>query len=410
MWCSGVACKTEKAYGRRHFSGAATLPPLFAIFRKHLSVAPFACPNCARLVHFEVRVCPNCSATLGFDPASDAFLFLADNATIWRGTTGETHDLVVCENNNEYEICNWLVPAGGEPRCRACRHNRTIPDLTVPTVPERWGRIEAAKRRLFHELIRLKLPIETPAEAEPFGRRGLVFDFLYDASAETAGQPKVMTGHDGGLITLNIIEADDVERERARRALNEPYRTLLGHFRHEIGHYYEERLVDGTDLADECRQVFGDERIDYAESMKKHYGEGANAWAGEFVSAYATMHPWEDFAETFAHNLHIIDALATLGGFGVRMDPLPGATAKPSVDFDPYKAPTRQLIDEWVPFSFAQNAINRSMGQPDLYPFHLSETIVGKLDYINRLVHEARGARPGEVPAADAVAAETVAA
>ena len=369
-------------------------------------MAPFACPNCARLVHFEVRVCPNCAATLGFAADANAFMFLADDATTWRDAAGTAHDMVVCENNNQYEICNWLVPAiGNEPRCRACRHNRTIPDLSVDGVPARWGKIEAAKRRLFQELIQLKLPIETPAEAEPFGRRGLVFDFLYDASAESQGQQQVMTGHDGGVITLNIIEADDVERERIRRSLNEPYRTLLGHFRHEIGHYYWERLVSETDLLAECRAVFGDETIDYAESIKKHYGEGASDWAGEFVSSYATMHPWEDFAETFAHNLHIIDALATLGGFNVRMDPLPGSTDRPRVDFDPYKAPTQQLVDEWIPFSFAQNAINRSMGQPDLYPFHLSETIVAKLDYINRLVHEARGAKPGEVPEADAVAA-----
>ena len=353
---------------------------------------PYACPNCARLNHFEVRVCPNCKFTLGYDPDSDQFLFLGDDATTWRAASGDAHAVVVCENNNEFAVCNWLVPAvGDQPRCIACRHNNTIPDLTAPGVPERWGKIEAAKRRLFHTLLRLNLPIETQSEAKVSGRGpGLAFDFLYDPVGEQTGTVQITTGHDAGLITLNILEADDVQREKMRTGLGEPYRTLLGHFRHEVGHFYWSRLIEGTDEVEAFRALFGDERISYEDAMAQHYGGGeGSGWTTDFVSSYATMHPWEDFAETFAHLMHIIDALATIHGFGLRLYAWQGGGVQPSVDFDPYQAETGQLVAEWRPFAFAENSINRSMGQPDLYPFKLSDTIVAKLDYINRLLQRA---------------------
>jgi hypothetical protein len=363
---------------------------------------PYPCPNCSRPTHFEVRVCPNCAFTLGYDPASDNLLFLGDNATTWRDAAGSDHDLVVCANNNDYQICNWLVPSGVEDqRCLACRHNRTIPDLTAPTVPERWAKIEAAKRRLFHTLLQLNLPIETQPEAEAKGTApGLTFDFLYDPVGEDTGTVQITTGHENGLITLNVLEADDVQRERMRTSLGEPYRTILGHFRHEVGHYYFARLIEDTDEVERFRQLFGDERMSYEEAKSLHYGDSGSGWSDDFVSAYATMHPWEDFAETFAHLMHIIDALATIQGFGMRMHEWPGHEEQPSVDFDPYHADTRQLVAEWGPFAFAENAINRSMGQPDLYPFHLSETIVSKLDYVNRLLQRAgQGDIAAKVPA-----------
>jgi hypothetical protein len=352
---------------------------------------PYPCPNCGRPTHFEVRVCPNCAFTLGYDPASDQLLFLGDGATTWRDATGAEHPSVVCANNNAYAICNWLVPAvGDQPLCLACRHNRTIPDLTAPTVPERWGKIEAAKRRLFHTLLHLKLPIETVAEAAANGTSpGLAFDFLYDPVGEETGTVRITTGHDAGLITLNLIEADDVQRERMRTGLGEPYRTILGHFRHEVGHYYFSRLIEDTPEVENFRTLFGDESMSYEEAKSKHYGEGGAGWSTDYVSAYATMHPWEDFAETFAHLMHIIDALATLDGFGMRMTKWSWREEEPSIDFDPYHAQTEQLIQEWRPFAFAENAINRSMGQADLYPFQLSKTIIAKLDYINRLLQRA---------------------
>lgn len=357
---------------------------------------PFACPNCRRLVHFEVRVCPACAFTLGYDPNSDSFLFLGDGATTWRDVEGSAHGVIVCENNNAYEVCNWLVGTGdGTPFCRACRHNRTIPDLTVPTVPERWGKIEAAKRRLIHTLLHLGLPLETTAEAAASRTgQGLAFDFLYDPSAEQNRGAKILTGHDGGVITLNLIEADDAARERIRGEMGEPYRTLLGHFRHEVGHHYWSRLVehDEAELR-EFRALFGDETQNYHSALQNHYGNGGGQnWTDDYVSAYATSHPWEDFAETFAHYLHMVDALATISGFGARLDPFPGPEqhAGPVVDFDPYVADTDVLVAQWLPFSFALNAINRSMGQPDLYPFRLSPAIIRKIDYVDRLVGKGR--------------------
>jgi hypothetical protein len=352
---------------------------------------PYPCPNCGRPTHYEVRVCPNCAFTLGYDPASDQLLFLSDGATTWRDADGVERPSVVCANNNDYAICNWLVPAvGDQPLCLACRHNRTIPDLTTPAVPERWAKIEAAKRRLFHTLLHLNLPIETMADAAARGTSpGLAFDFLYDPVGERTGTVQITTGHDAGLITLNLIEADDVQRERMRTGLGEPYRTILGHFRHEVGHYYFARLIEDTPEVGNFRALFGDERMRYEDAKSRHYGEGGSGWSADYVSAYATMHPWEDFAETFAHLMHIIDALATLDGFGMRMTKWSWREEDPSVDFDPYHADTGLLVAEWAPFSFAQNAINRSMGQADLYPFHLSGKIVAKLDYINRLLQRA---------------------
>ena len=353
---------------------------------------PYPCPNCARPTHFEVRVCPNCAFTLGYDPASDRLLFLGDNATTWRDADARAHDVVVCENNNEYQVCNWLV-GRDDPiqRCRACRHNRTIPDLTGPNVPERWGKIEAAKRRLFHTLLQLGLPIETVAEAEAnHTQPGLAFDFLYDPVGEQTGTVQITTGHEAGLVTLNLLEADDVQREKMRTGLGEPYRTLLGHFRHEVGHYYWARLIEDTAELDAYRRLFGNELVSYAESMKKHYGGGeGSGWSDDYVSSYATMHPWEDFAETFAHLMHIIDMLATLKGFGMRMTAWPGLDSVPEIDFDPYRAETAQLMRVWGPYAFAENSIARSMGQPDLYPFHLSDAVIAKLDYINGLLQRA---------------------
>ena len=363
----------------------------------------FSCPACSGPIHFEARLCPHCRATLGYDPEIDAFRHLADEATTWRAGDGNAADVVVCANNDDYRICNWLVEtADTTPLCRACRHNRTIPDLSQPSVPERWGRIEAAKRRLFHTLLKLGMPLETKAEETP-DRQGLCFDFLYDPQGEGQGQPQVMTGHDGGVITLNLIEADDAERERIRLAMGEPYRTLLGHFRHEVGHHFWSRLIDGDEAELQAfRALFGDERIDYQQALQNHYGDGSSTvWTDAYVSYYATSHPWEDFAETWAHYLHIVDLLATAEGFALSLALPKGETAAPvSVRFDPYTADAATLAAHMKPLAFSLNALNRSMGQKDLYPFTLSDTIVAKLDYVAHLVARSRVDGPAETVSA----------
>src|SRR5262249_30415694 len=200
--------------------------------------------------------------------------------------------------NAEHDVCNWLVPADdAEIFCAACRHNRTIPDLANPENLVHWRKIEFAKHRLFYTLLRLRLPLATRSE----DANGLAFDFLSNPVGGAQGQAPVMTGHSGGLITLNVAEADAPERERQRKTMGEPYRTLLGHFRHEIGHYYWDRLVADSPAIEEFRQLFGDEREDYGAALQRHYADGpAPDWTEHFVTAYASSHPWEDFAETWA--------------------------------------------------------------------------------------------------------------
>src|SRR5262249_19955298 len=158
-----------------------------------------------------------------------------------------------------------------------------------------------AKHRLAYQLLRMKLPVISKLQNE---QTGLVFDFKANGSSHDS--ERVMTGHDNGVITINIQEADDIEREMARRQMDEVYRTLLGHFRHEIGHYYWDRLIANTSNLEKCKSLFGDDTLDYSKALQKHYNEGTPPnWNQNYISMYATTHPWEDWAETWAHYMHI---------------------------------------------------------------------------------------------------------
>ncbi len=249
-----------------------------------------------------------------------------------------------------------------------------------------WQKIEIAKHRLFYTLIKLKLPLDCGFNDN---RERLAFDFL--ATPLDAATPRVMTGHDNGLITVALEEADDAEREKRRTSMHEPYRTLLGHFRHETGHYYWDILVRDGNQLEGCRLIFGDERADYAQALQKHYADGPPPnWQDNFVSAYATTHPWEDFAETWAHYLHIVDTLEMARAFGIYVNPpiARSGELEAAVDFQPYRAPdVATLVDTWLPLSNALNSLNRTMGQPDIYPFILSPAVIKKLGAIHDLVH-----------------------
>ena len=348
----------------------------------------FKCPCCAQPVHFENTRCERCGHRLGYLPEADVLTALDPEGESWRSLAdvGGLHRFCA---NAEHDSCNWLVPAESPARfCLACRHNRTIPAIDDPARRTAWGRIELAKRRLFYTLIRLGLPIPAPGE----GPEPLVFDFLADAP-EPDG-PKVMTGHDEGAITIALAEADDAERERRRAAMGEPYRTLLGHFRHEVGHFYWDILVRDGDQLEACRAVFGDDRQDYGAALKRHYAEGPPAdWRERFVSAYATTHPWEDFAETWAHYLHIVDSLEMARAFGMRVEPRleDSAVLAADADVDVYEAESvEELVRRWIALAFALNAINRCMGQNDLYPFVLSPAAIAKLGFVHRLVRGVR--------------------
>ena len=354
----------------------------------------FDCQLCGQTLYFENTTCESCGHRLGYIPEDQDLYAVVRvdgvDSHHWQiaGDTARTFEFCA---NAQHDVCNWLVPADAQgDYCVACRHNHTVPNLSKPGNAMLWRLIEIAKRRLFYTLIELKLPLVTRAE-DP--KEGLVFEFMEDT---VPGQP-VMTGHDDGRITIALAEADDAEREKRRKTMHEPYRTLLGHFRHEIGHYYWDRLVRDAPALQACRQIFGDDREDYAEALKRHYREGSPPrWRERFVSAYATAHAWEDFAETWAHYLHILDTLETAEAFGVATHPRGIAQADQlaaSVDFHPEAAESvAPMIEAWLPLTFALNSLNRSMGLGDLYPFVLTPAIIDKLGFIHHLVHGRVGA------------------
>jgi hypothetical protein len=252
----------------------------------------FRCRNCGQVLYFETTSCERCGHRLGFLAETGQLSAREPEGKAWRTLAKPARQVRFCANA-AHDACNWLVPVAQEaPLCLCCRHNRTIPDLTAPGNLLLWQRIEAAKQRLFYTLIRLGLPLADRAE-DP--EHGLAFDVLADPPSAEA--PKVMTGHDNGLITLALAEADDAHREQTRTAMGEPYRTLLGHLRHEVGHHFWDLLVRDGGRLEEFRELFGDEREDYAAALQAHYANGPPAdWQARFVSTYASAHPWEDFA------------------------------------------------------------------------------------------------------------------
>ena len=345
----------------------------------------FKCQACGQLLYFENTACVNCGHRLGYLPERTELSALEPEGDAWRALAEPERPYRFCANA-EHDVCNWLVPAQSNARyCLACRHNGVIPDIGAPAQLAAWRVIELAKHRLFYALLRLGLPLTTRA-ADP--THGLVFEFLADPPQ---GGPNVMTGHDDGLITIALVEADDAEREKRRVAMGEPYRTLLGHFRHEVGHHYWDILVRDGGRLDACRAVFGDDTRDYNAALKAHYEKGAPGdWQENYVSSYATTHPWEDFAETWAHYLHIVDTMEMARAFGVTVRPRlddTGALAA-EIDVDAYAADRFDaIVEDWLPLTFALNSINRCMGQSDLYPFVLSPPVIAKLSFIHDLVH-----------------------
>lgn len=352
--------------------------------------------QCGRPVFFRNSLCLACKAPLGFEPELRQVraLLPGPEPATWR-----LHDQEEgapswrrCRNFDSHAGCNWLVSAAEkEPLCISCRLNRTIPSLDDPNNGLWWRKIENAKRRLVSQLLSLGLPVKSKVSEDP--DHGVMFDFL--RSPEKG--PRVLTGHANGLITLNVEEADDSKREKIRHEMHEPYRTLLGHFRHEVGHYYWDRLVANTPWHDKCRELFGDERQDYAAALKRNYDQGPPAnWADNHISSYASVHPWEDWAESWAHYLHIVDSLDTALGFGLHGENVEVDVEPFTVD-DLYDAnvPDAQrvilLVNSWVQLTTVLNELARSMGQHDFYPFVMSRPVLRKLHFIQMVVKETRG-------------------
>ena len=360
--------------------------------------------QCGKPVFFRNSACLSCGAQLGYDPELTTLIALEEGDTpgslVRHGDTGGKH-YQRCANFDTAAGCNWLLPHGStEPLCRACCVNRTIPDQSDPQNQMLWGRIELAKRRLMSQLLDLGLPALSKEKEDP--EHGLAFDFLRALPDE----PPVMTGHANGVITLNVEEADDAVREKVRAAMHEPYRTLLGHLRHEVGHYYWDRLIWDSPWLDDFRTLFGDERESYADALKRHYDNGAPAdWDQRFVSTYASSHPWEDWAETWAHYLHIEDTLVTALSFGL-------GAGDVEIDTEPFTKDVLwqpdvagaseflELVNAWVELTGVLNELSRSMGVHDFYPFVLNRPVVVKLQFIHCVVREARAAQRARSAAA----------
>ncbi|WP_420994166.1 zinc-binding metallopeptidase family protein [Cupriavidus sp. 30B13] len=361
----------------------------------------FHCGKCSNLVFFENVTCERCNALLGYVPElSQVCAFEPAGEDNWRCLNGEADGALYrqCHNYAVQEVCNWMIPADSENTlCDACQLTRTTPFLATPNNRLYWWRLETAKRRVLYTLAALGLPV---VSREVDAEGGLQFDFLEDV-----GEERVMTGHDNGLITMNIAEADDAHREKTRSEMSEPYRTLLGHFRHEIGHYYFDRLVAGTRWLEPFRALFGDERADYAAALAAHYEQGTmQGWEQAHVSAYATMHPWEDWAETWAHYLHIVDTVDTAAACGLELNPSnagePVLTDQTPVEVSSFDS----LMNRWYPLTYVLNSLNRSLGLADGYPFALSPKVVEKLRFVHDVV--AAGPQP-KIPEVPAVAEST---
>jgi hypothetical protein len=344
----------------------------------------FRCDNCGQTLYFENIACEHCGFRQGYLPEDNAMVALTADGSVWASPRHNGKGFVFCANA-EHGACNWLIEAqpGGDAFCRACRHNETIPSLDDPAHLLQWQIIERAKKRLFYSLLQFRLPLRTRKE-DP--RHGLSFRFLADMPVA----PHVMTGHDSGVITIALAEADDAERERRRTEMHEPYRTMLGHFRHEIGHHYWDLLVQNGPMQQDFRRLFGDETQDYSSALQRHYRQGAPpGWQASYITAYATSHPWEDFAESWAHYLHLTDTIEMAASFGVKLAPKVDRDGElaAAIDFQPYASTEiGELVENWVPLASLMNNLNRTVGQPDPYPFVLTSAVIEKLAFVQRLI------------------------
>lgn len=347
----------------------------------------FRC-QCGAVVYFENSHCLSCGAGLAFDP-------VRMDMRSFPGTGGAAIPQL-CANGREYGVCNWLADDAYAGFCLACCLNETIPNLSTPRNLVLWKKLEHAKRRLIYSLLQLRLPV-TPRHVDG---RGMAFRFLEDwkggSLEDGTAHEQIMTGHYMGTITINLLEADPSAREEMRERMNESYRTLLGHFRHESGHYYWSSMIEWAERLEAFRALFGDERVGYGEALERYYAEGPHPhWEANHVSAYASAHPWEDWAETWAHYLHMVDTLETAVVHGVAFATREATAQRFREDY--YAAlvemPFAVVLDAWSGLALTLNDLNRSMGLPDAYPFVITSSIADKLAFVHDLLSEHRAKR-----------------
>lgn len=335
----------------------------------------FKC-RCGQPVFFDNTWCTVCGAKLGFDPNRlDLISFDILESGEWQSSN--LFHFKPCKNYSEFEVCNWVLPFhSADSYCLACSMNEMIPAVSVQEKRHWWQRMESAKRRLLFSLLALRLPVVSRQQ----DGSGLAFAFLEDKRMNPHVEEEfVATGYQSGLITVNVAEADDLSRETSRVLMEEPYRTLLGHFRHESGHYYFDKLVRYSDKLANFRQLFGNEQMDYNTALDDYYQNHAEfkqrytTQANRYISCYAQSHPLEDWAECWSHYLHMIDTLETAAEFGIIASPLQRN------DFYSW-------IGQWQNVTVAMNALNRSMGLRDAYPFVLSQEILAKIHYVHLVI------------------------
>lgn len=355
------------------------------------------CPICNALSGFLNQQCPNCGTTVGIHLPSRSLVVASED-----GVEIDGQRWVYC-SSRQHPGCNWLTLAELDERSIGLR-GRCFPDSLVRRLPDNEDTIALEKlrvtlpdlRMLVYQLVDLGLPVE------PFWRSegGLAFDLL---SSVTTGKP-VTIGHANGIITIDLAESMDAYRERMRVRLGEPYRTMLGHFRHEVGHYFQHVLVEtGTgadEYLDKCREIFGDERAGYADALDRHYRLGPPGdWRTSYISEYATMHPWEDFAECFAHYLHITGTIDTARESGLMLD---SDQVRFTMDRDivPLQSyadePIERLLYDWKWLSTMFNRVNVAMGRRPLYPFDIPQPVVRKLGFVHRVIRETAKRRADE--------------
>jgi hypothetical protein len=344
----------------------------------------FQCGNCHHPLYFENYNCEVCGQLTGYrDDDRTMLTFNPSNNSLISDREGKEYKY--CKNH-QHEVCNWVIEKDDPNNyCKACQLNRTIPNLSEKKNFKKWKHLELAKHRLIYQL--QKIGLDLPSKLR--NTNGLCFDFV-----ARQDNPELMTGHANGVITILLREADSVLREQMRKLLFEPYRTLIGHLRHEVGHYFWEVLVwNDQKVLKEYRAVFGDESISYADSLKTYYADGApHNWQETHISRYATAHSWEDWAETWAHYLHVMDMVETAYFFRLNVSPVDeGPEMSISASYDPYTIQDfDEIIKTCVPLAFAVNSMNRAMGIPDVYPFEISPAVVVKLKFIHHLLMEKR--------------------
>ena len=349
----------------------------------------FSCDVCGHQIYFENTLCVNCKSPLGYLPVLDGMSSLKEtDGRVFKALAPKAKGNLYkkCRNFQQENVCNWMVPADDPIEfCLSCRLNEIIPDLSVAENRTYWHQLEMAKRRLVFSLLHLNLPLKNKKENP---QKGLAFVFKADEDmAADEESTKVIIGHERGTITINIAEANDAIREKMRLDMNEDYRTLLGHFRHEIGHYYWFLLIDGNPrLLARFREVFGNEQEDYPKALNQYYSQGPKPdWAGRYICAYASAHPWEDWAESWAHYLHMFDALETAHNWGLIIKYKSGKELN-LIQFKEMLHDFEAMKNQWGYLCAALNSLNRSMGMRDVYPFVWTEAIIKKLRFIHQVI------------------------